>query len=391
MKKTIYLLVLLLGVGFFWACEDENTNPVLDTTKITAPTLTEEMGVADLVLTRANAADTLLSFVWDSVVYPLDQIPEATYMLIMDTVGSNFSDPIELAIGDLLSTKVTGATLNEKIIKEGFRHSVAIAWEFSVAAYVVDAPQDRVYSNKITMNITAFSEEVVVEPIYLLGGGTSAGWNNSIEYVVPAVYLPASGTDSTFAVVDSLTPAGTNGSDGFLKFVRFVGLWAPQWGTDATGTSESGPLVLRPTESEPDPAAIPVPDVQDDYLIKVDIVNLTYTITETVQTLHIIGDATDAVWDAANAIPMEKLAPGKFQLVANLSSTASEGFKFLELQGQWAPMYGQDGNGTWDAGTLSYRPTESVADPKAIPVPPETGSYLIEVDIAKGTYKVTAQ
>ncbi|PKP11718.1 MAG: hypothetical protein CVU09_02460 [Bacteroidetes bacterium HGW-Bacteroidetes-4] len=391
MKKTIYLFMLLLGIGFFWACEDENTNPVLDTTKITAPTLTEEMGVADLVLTRAAAAETVLSFIWDSIVYPLDQIPEATYMLIMDTVGSNFSDPIELAIGDLLSTKVTGATLNQKIIKEGFRHSVAIAWEFSVVAYIVNAPQDRVYSNKISMNITAFSDEVVVEPIYLLGGGTSAGWNNNADRVILAVYLPESGTDSTFAVVDLLTPAGTDGSDGFLKFVRFVGLWAPQWGTDATGTSESGPLVLRPTESEPDPAAIPVPDVQDDYLIKVDIVNLTYTISETVQTLHIIGDATDAVWDAANAIPMEKLAPGKFQLVANLNATASEGFKFLELQGQWAPMYGQDGNGTWDAGKLQYRPTESVADPKAIPAPPETGSYLIEVDIARGTYKVTAQ
>jgi hypothetical protein len=86
MKKTIYLILLVLGIGFFWACEDDNTNPVLDTTKITAPTLTEEMGVADLVLTRPTAADTLLSFVWDSLVYPLDQIPEVTYMLIMDTV-----------------------------------------------------------------------------------------------------------------------------------------------------------------------------------------------------------------------------------------------------------------------------------------------------------------
>jgi hypothetical protein len=309
----------------------------------------------------------------------------------MDTSGSDFTDPIELLIGEAMSFVITGADLNTRIIKNNFRHSVSIPWEFKVAAFIVGAPQDFVYSNTISMNITAFSEEVIVEPIYLLGGGTSAGWNNSIEYVIPAYYLPESGTDSTFAVVDSLTPAGTDGSDGNMKFVRFVGLWAPQWGTDDTGTSESGPLVLRPTESEPDPAAIPVPDVQDDYLIKVDIVNLTYTITETVQTLHIIGDATDAVWDAANAIPMEKLAPGKFQLVANLNATASEGFKFLELQGNWAPMYGQDGNGTWDAGKLQYRPTESVADPKAIPAPPETGSYLIEVDIAQGTYKVTAQ
>lgn len=391
MKKIVNLFILLAGLTLFFSCEDESKDPVLDTTLIQAPTLVNGMGLADLVLLKENNDEIALSFTWDSTFYPLDYLPKPFYSLQMDTAGNQFSKPIELVNGQLFAFEMSVAELNDLLIGKGYQHSIANDFEFRIYSYVIGSGADEAFSNSISMLITPYSTAIIVDPIYLLGGGTSAGWNNNVDRVIPAVYLPESKTDSTFAVVDSLTPAGTGGSDGFLKFVRFVGLWAPQWGTDASGTSESGSLVYRPTEADTDPAAIPVPDVQDDYLIKVDIVNLTYTITETVQTLHVIGDATDAVWDAANAIPMEKLAPGKFQLVTNLSSTASEGFKFLELQGQWAPMYGQTGDGTWDAGTLAYRPTESVADPSAIPPPPTTGSYLIEVDIAKGTYKVTAQ
>jgi hypothetical protein len=390
MKKIIYSFLILVGFSLFWACEDENNNPVLDTTKIVAPTLTDNGGQSSVVLLKENAVDVALSFVWDSTQYPLSNIPDAIYSLQMDSIGNNFSNPVELVNGDVKSYEITVAELNDKILTLGYAAELSLPFEFRIYSYIVGSEQDAVYSNVVSVNITAYSNVVVVEPIYLLGGGSSAGWNND-ESNIPAVYLPESGADSTFAVVDLLTPADTEGSDGFIKFVRYVGKWAPQWGTDATGTSESGPLVLRPTEDDTDPLAIPVPDVIDDYLIKVDIVNLTYTITETVQTLHIIGDATDAAWDNTQAIAMEKLAPGKFQLVANLSATATEGFKFLELQGAWAPMYGQDGNGTWDEGTLQYRPTESVGDPSSIPPPPETGSYLIEVDIAIGTYKVTAQ
>lgn len=385
MKKILYALTILAGFSLFWACEDENNNPVLDTTKIVAPTLTDNLGQTDVVLLKANATEPAFSFSWDSTQYPLSNIQDEVYSLQMDSIGNNFASPVELVNGDIKSYEITVAELNDKLLKMGYASEVPLPFEFRVYSYIVGSSQDMVYSNVISKNITAYSNVVVVEPIYILGSGTTIGWSNTDA--LPVVYLPESGSDSTFAIVETLTP----GADQYIKFIRFLGAWAPQWGTDADGTAETGNLVYRPDESVADPAAIPVPDVLDDYLIKADIVNLTYTITETVQTLHIIGDATDAAWDAANAIPMEKLAPGKFQLVANLSASASEGFKFLELQGVWAPMYGQNGEGTWDEGKLQYRPSESVSDPSSIPPPPETGSYLIEVDIAKGTYKVTAQ
>jgi len=107
--------------------------------------------------------------------------------------------------------------------------------------------------------------------------------------------------------------------------------------------------------------------------------------------MHIIGDATEAGWTNTLAIPMEKVAPGKFQLVANLNATATEGFKFLVNQGAWAPMYGTVEGAFFENGVLVYRETESDPDPKSIPPPTSTGSYLIEMDIVQMVYKVTAQ
>jgi hypothetical protein len=58
-----------------------------------------------------------------------------------------------------------------------------------------------------------------------------------------------------------------------------LGQWAPQYGTDANGTSEGGKLVFRETESVPDPPGIPAPDVTGMYKIEVNLSNMTYKVT----------------------------------------------------------------------------------------------------------------
>jgi starch-binding outer membrane protein SusE/F len=63
-----------------------------------------------------------------------------------------------------------------------------------------------------------------------------------------------------------------------MKFLEVSGQWAPQWGTDAEGTSSSGNLSYRPTESVPDPPNIPTPGA-GTFTIRLDLVKLKYTIT----------------------------------------------------------------------------------------------------------------
>jgi len=68
---------------------------------------------------------------------------------------------------------------------------------------------------------------------------------------------------------------------------------------------------------------------------------------------------------------------------------AGKYIKAIKTSGAWAPQWGQ-ASGTWESGTLAYRPTESVADPASIPSPATAGDYLVVFNIDALTYTVTA-
>ncbi|HAQ65832.1 MAG TPA: hypothetical protein DCR43_08285 [Bacteroidales bacterium] len=69
------------------------------------------------------------------------------------------------------------------------------------------------------------------------------------------------------------------GGDGlFLKFITTIGAWAPQYGTDASGTSMEGNLVFRPDETASDPSAIPCPSAAGEYTVIVNLAKMTYSI-----------------------------------------------------------------------------------------------------------------
>ena len=152
-------------------------------------------------------------------------------------------------------------------------------------------------------------------------------------------------------------------------------------------------MVYRPTESEPDPAAIPAPDVTGEYLIIADTANMTYSITLateiTVPPIYMLGSATDAGWSNTDALEMTWVSGGKFSIVATL--TTGNELKFISDLGAWAPQWGTDDTGTSSGGPLVYRPTEDITDPPSIPSPSITGQYLIEADTAAMIYTITPQ
>jgi hypothetical protein len=380
MKKITFVLFAILGIGLLFSCEKQDTEPVLDMSKVTPPTLT--MPTAESIVLIKAEADSIITFEWSPVSYNLPDLEATKYTLQIDYADSNFMHPIDLGTTTETMLAIKQSKLNNTLLTLGATPEVPYNFAVRVSSIInTQSNYTRVISVAMPLSITAYNTVVEAPPLYLIGDGTSVGWDNAA-------------TDLQFsydAQAEVYKIVATLSASKMMKAIEVPGQWAPQWGTDANGTSEGGTLVYRPTEDVPDPAAIPTPAVEGDYLITFDLVNFVYTIeiADVAQSMHIVGDASDAGWDAAAAIPMDKVSPGVFELVANLSADATEGFKFLVNQGAWAPMYGTVEGADFESGELVYRKTEGDPDPKSIPPPSASGQYLIKMNTITMTYTVT--
>lgn len=209
--------------------------------------------------------------------------------------------------------------------------------------------------------------------LFILGDGTSVGWNNANP-------LPMAGTNGVYSITLPLT------ADKYIKFIKVPGQWAPQYGTNASGTSSGGPLVYRPDEAAPDPAAIPTPSTSGIYTVTVNTNTLTYVIAT---PLYMLGDGCAAGWNNQEAIPMFAAGNGSYFLHTNLLG-AGKFIKFIRVRGQWVPQYGTDATGTALGGPLVLRPDETTPDPPAIPVPATTGTYKVTANTTALNYTIEA-
>lgn len=204
--------------------------------------------------------------------------------------------------------------------------------------------------------------------IYALGDGTAAGWDNT-----KAIKINQSSTAGIYSGTLDLLAAKN------MKFILTLGQWAPQYGTDASGTSASGNLVFRPTESVPDPSPIPTPAKADKYKVTVNLNNNTYKIETLIpENLYMIGDGVGG-WDWANVdLPMVKVNshPNLFWKIVWMNPSGS--FKFAP-QKAWADDFGR----TLDAPTVDANGTVYAKGGENIPAPAAAGYYMVVVDFAK--------
>ncbi len=389
MKKTLFFMIALAGIVIFNSCKKEGYEPVLE--KSGAPAINSPANNSTYVLLEDQKNDPFESFTWSAADYNInagrnweymnsDKLGEITYTVQLDTESDNFSSPIALTATTSTSFSMTVGELNGKLLGMGLATETAHNLVLRVVGDLsITSELDNINSEVVKFTVTPFQAAIVYPSIYMLGDATAPGWDNANPLPMFAF------SETQFAIVANLAGEGK-----FLKFIQNKGAWAPQWGTDASGTNESGPLVFRSTEAEPDPPAIPAPVAVGDYRIFADIDNLTYTITKASETLYLLGDGTTPGWDNAAALPMTKVSPGLFEITTTLAGTGKF-FKCIETLGQWAPQYGTDASGTGDGGNLVFRPDETVADPPAMPCPAAVGTYKITVDLASMTYKVVAQ
>lgn len=379
--KKLSILILAIGLFSLYSCKKDETKVVL--TYFTAPQILTPPSDSTYILIKENKDFLLFAYTWSAATYNLTDVVKPTYTLEMDTAGGNFTKPTVLSTTQDYSYSITVGSMNDLILGafKGVADSLA-TFQFRVKASLsVNNPATNNISGIITLHIKPYSSVVIVSPIYLLGSATAAGWDNT-----KALEMTHIGSAGQFAIVAHLTTV----TAAQIKFIANLGAWAPQWGTDAAGTSESGNLVYRPTEAVADPTPIPGPAVEGDYRIMADTANLLYEVTLTSSQLYLVGDATTAGWTPANGIPFTKVSPGIFTLTTTLTGGTGIGMKFLETTTGWAPQWGTDASGTSNSGKLVYRPTESVPDPPNIPSP-GAGTYTISINLATLEYQITAK
>lgn len=372
MKKLMYIIIALSGLGLFITCEEELRDPKLDISKTVKSTITAPEDGSSIVLLEANAND-LLQFVWSKTKYNLTDLEATKYLLQMDLAGNNFTAPYDLVstTSDTFEIKIS---LMNSILEDEFQlgPSVAQNFEFRIRAFLnayTEYPD--VYSDVITVSLTPYAGQ---KGVYLVGGASLAGWDNT-----KAIPLSDIG-QGRVARVEYLDAAG----DG-IKFLASLGAWTPQWGTDDTGTPESGPLVYQPDEAAAEPLSIPMGSTSGDYYIIADTLTLEYETYLTSGALYLLGDATSVGWTNTAALPMTEGPEHVFTITTNLKGGGY--MKILEVLGKWAPQWGTDAEGTSTDGRLVYRPNEGVTDPPGIPGP-IAGDYKITVDLIKITYQI---
>jgi starch-binding outer membrane protein SusE/F len=379
MKNLKIILIALIGISFMFSCEKVEKDPVLDMSKTVAPGITTPASGAAFVLIKEEAANVMTTFEWTPTQYNLTDLETTTYILQMDLEGNNFADPLELISTKGNTYSMTVGQMNGLMLANlELNSDEPYNFEARVRSFVNQASDySDVYSPVSGFTVTAYSDEIYVKPVYLIGSGTTIGWDNTLA--LPMEHIG----NGRFARVETIT----TGTDKYIKFLSKLAQWAPQWGTDAAGTSASGNLVYRPDELTTDPPGIPfLTGDAGNYYIMADTATLVYETFLTSGNLFLVGDATPAGWDAGAAIAFTESSPHIFTLTTQLN--AGGGMKFLEVQGAWAPQWGTNDKGNNKKGLLSYRPNETVADPPSIPGPTAAGNYTITVDLTTMQYSV---
>lgn len=392
MKKIKLFTIIALTAIISISCEKDETKAVIDNSKAIAPSIVTPANESTYQLDIAHGRDTFETIAWTQAEYGITLAQKSR--LELDFISDAFSAPKMLITTTGNEYKLTNADLNLLMFQKGMFHTEAHDLFLRVIVTAYSDAVDTLISetNKITVTPFAYIKPTLTAPASGLSfvltkssaeesfakfewEETNYGGGLEVEYYIE---IDTAGNDFANAV-EIAEKSGTSHvaqykdvNKALLKLnssFEVAGNYEIRVASKINGA-------YAPMYS--DPISITLTSYDDDPLAGIT------------KTLYVIGDASDAGWTAENALPMNMDEPGKFSITTNLNADATEGFKFLTTLGNWEPMYGRVADEPFEGGSLVYR---AVGDPDvpSIPPPPTTGSYLIEVDLVKMTYKVTAQ
>lgn len=245
-KFIIAFSVLAFSLG---ACEKDEVKNYFEGG--TEPVLTAS--ASEIILEFLSADEDAITMSWTNPDYKFTtgvSSQDVSYILEIDTVGANFTNPARqsISISQELSKTFKVSELNDYLLNQlqltpGVPHNI----EFRVTSSL---------SNAVPLNSNSLAFEVIpyaIPPkvqlpftgeLYLVGDATYGGWNNPVplpaqqftkvsetlyEIVVPMyggkfyLMLPQNGSwDNKYAVKDQTIPGLSEGGDFFLNAAKDI-------------------------------------------------------------------------------------------------------------------------------------------------------------------------
>ncbi|QJW88727.1 SusF/SusE family outer membrane protein [Spirosoma taeanense] len=349
-----YLFIAGLALTTLMACEKDGDQLTLTTPQPTRLTTS----ATSVSLTSATATNEALRLSWSPANYGFNAA--VNYTVQLDKKGGNFEAPVNLSAGTSTSLSVTGANLNQNLLRLGLAPNNASQVDVRVMAAITrpgNDPSNRVYSAPTTLSVTPYLVLISYPSIYV--PGAYQGWAPD---KAPAI---ASVKDNKVY-------------EGYIYFQspsEFKFTSGRDWNGTNYGAGTANKLSAAGAAGN-----LSVPS-GGYYLIRADLNALTFSATPT--TWAVIGAATPKGWDADTPMAFDP-ATNTWQVTLDLKA---DEFKF-RANSAWDLNFG-DGDSKTNVnpdGLLDYN-GDNIKVPSA-------GRYLIRMNLSNPgnyTYSLTKQ
>lgn len=310
-----------------------------------------QLSAPTLVLTAANAADTVTTISWSASDYGFSAA--VNYTVEIGKAGTNFVNAKEIVTGSKRELKYTGFELNQLALLRGLVPNSAGQLEVRIRSQLSDSLS--IYSEKATLSITPYL--VIINYPSLWVPGDYQGWD------------PASAPKISSKLGNGVYEGYVNIASGNLKF-KYTS--DPDWNHTNYGWASStttGNNVTGTFNTTGGDLFVPVAGY---YLLKANTNNNTWSATK-INSWSLIGDFNawggdvDMTYDATTKV-----------WTGTINPAAAGVFKF-RANHDWPINFGDTGA---DLG-LDY-------DGANIPI--TAGSHVIKLDLSvPGNYTYTIQ
>lgn len=354
MKKIALKLFILSAVALnFVSCEDDSSL-VITEGEPQFRIVTPDDGTS-ITLNKDTPNDPALTVSWEDAQY--DGAPtQITYSVEIDKDGDEFNTPVSLGstTGNSLTFKVS--ELNAAAINAELPAGNLGTLNVRVKSTIGTTGAEPMYSNVINYTVTTYFT-YLYKDYYLVGSATAPGWSNNNNN--PPLWRNPSNED-LYEFTGYFNGGG--GDPAKFKFLETLGLWQPQWGTNA-GNAQSGSLAGNPGTQSGDPGEFQITGPSGYYTFSINMNEgvRTYSITpytgSTATTYSVVGMIGDAVggWGDGNQIDMTPVASDPHLWYKSNVVMSNGPLKFRANNG-WTVNWGSDteytGTGTQDGSNI---------------------------------------